>query len=163
MATTRCSLAWTADSLPDDFENFFVKLQRRPEQTLQEHSADFARAHRKLRSSHKVELPEKVLAWWFIRKSGIAREQRQMVLTTMGAEKMTVEAAQEAMFFIVGQDSKSENSWNRGPRKEIFYAGESWGPEEPEDEDFPSNYLDVHFLSEDEGWLDFDQDCRGLR
>ena len=44
------------------------------------------------------------------------------------------------------------------PRKEIFYAGESWGPEEPEDEDFPSNYLDVHFLSEDEGWLDFDQD-----
>ena len=43
--------------LPDDFENFFVKLQRRPEQTLQEYSADFARAHRKLRSSHKVELP----------------------------------------------------------------------------------------------------------
>ena len=83
-----------------------------------------------------------------------------MVLTTMGTEKMTVEAAQEAMFFIVGQDSKSENSgrWNRGPRKEIFYAGESWGPEEPEDEDFPSNYLDVQFLSEDEGWLDFDQD-----
>ena len=64
------------------------------------------------------------------------------------------------MFFIVGQDSKSENvgRWNRVPRKEIFYAGESWGPEEPEDEDFPSNYLDVHFLSEDEGWLDFDQD-----
>ncbi|CAJ1358550.1 unnamed protein product [Effrenium voratum] len=102
--------------LPDDFENFFVKLQRRPEQTLQ-YSADFARAHRKLRSSHKVELPEKVLAWWFIRKSGITREQSQMVLTTMGTEKMTVEAAQEAMFFI--------------------------------DEDFPSNYLDVHFLSED--------------
>ena len=37
--------------LPYDFENFFVKLQRRPEQTLQEYSADFARAHRKLRST----------------------------------------------------------------------------------------------------------------
>ena len=75
----------------------------------------------------------------------------------MGTEKMTVEAAQEAMFFM---DSKSESSgrWHRGPRKEIFYAGESWGPEKPEDEDFPSNYLDVHFLSEDESWLDFDQD-----
>ena len=51
--------------LPEDFENFFVRLQRRGNQTLQDYAMEYSHAERQLRVTHKVELPEKVKAWWF--------------------------------------------------------------------------------------------------
>ena len=57
--------------LPDDFESFFIKLQRGHQRTLHEFSADFQRAERQ------------VLAWWFVRKSGVTKEQRQIVLSSV--------------------------------------------------------------------------------
>ncbi|CAE7647792.1 GIP [Symbiodinium sp. CCMP2592] len=62
--------------LPEDFETFFVKLNRKPSQTLQEYAAEFSRSERQLRVTHSVTLPEKVLSWWFLRRSGIGREQQ---------------------------------------------------------------------------------------
>lgn len=56
--------------LPDDFETFFVKLQRKGGQTLQDYMTDFTKAERRLKNSHQVDLPEKVKAWWFLRKAG---------------------------------------------------------------------------------------------
>ncbi|CAE7518773.1 unnamed protein product, partial [Symbiodinium sp. CCMP2456] len=77
--------------LPEDFETFFVKLNRKANQTLQEYAADFSRAERQIRVTHSVELPQKVLSWWFLRRSGIGREQRQLVLTNVGADNLTLE------------------------------------------------------------------------
>ena len=77
--------------LPDDFEAFFVKLQRKAGQTLQEYQTEFGRVERRLRASHQVELPEKVKAWWFLRRSGVSREQRQMVMTQIGAERLNLD------------------------------------------------------------------------
>ena len=37
--------------LPDDFEAFFVKLQRKAGQTLQEYQTEFGRVERRLRAS----------------------------------------------------------------------------------------------------------------
>ena len=110
--------------LPDDFENFFVKL---PGITLQEYAADFTRTLWRLKTNRNVELPEKICAWWFIRCSGVTKEQRQMVLTMMGADKMNLTAAQEAVYFIVGQDSKADQPrWNRGGRDKDVLYGEDW-------------------------------------
>ena len=139
--------------LPDDFENFFVKLQRRPGETMQEYAAEFARSQGRLQNTHRVELPEKVLSWMFIRRAGVTKEQRQMVLTMMGADNMTLGRAQEAMFFIIGQDSKAER-----PRKDVYYTND-WGAEEASVNDFPQHPHEIYFYSDDdEEWNDQDED-----
>ncbi|CAE6924520.1 GIP [Symbiodinium sp. CCMP2592] len=75
--------------LPEDFENFFVRLHRKGTQTLQDYSTDFSRAERQLRVTHAVNLPEKVKAWWYLRKAGLSRDQRQLILTNVGTENLT--------------------------------------------------------------------------
>lgn len=54
--------------LPADFEAFFVTLSRRRSQSIQEYSADFERALRKL-DAHNVQLPDKVIGWWYLRRN----------------------------------------------------------------------------------------------
>ena len=88
--------------LPDDFEAFFVKLERRSGQTLQEYQTE----ERRLRTSHQVELPEEVKAWRFLQRSGISTEQRQMVMTQIGTERLNLTAVERAMNFLLGQDSR---------------------------------------------------------
>ena len=122
--------------LPEDFETFFVKLTRKANQTLQEYAADFSRAERQLRVTHSVELPQKVLAWWFLRRSGIGREQRQLVLTNVGADNLTLENVQKAMNFILGQDSRLDTRWAR-TKADAFYQDEipDDGPDFYEDDE----------------------------
>ena len=66
--------------LPQDFENYFVKMQRKANQTLQEYQAEYLHIERRLTSVHKIDLPEKIRSWWFLRRSGVTKEQRQLVL-----------------------------------------------------------------------------------
>ena len=68
--------------LPGDFERFFISLNRRAGQTLQDYIQEFTHAERRLRTIHKVDLPEKVKAWFFLRRSGLSCEQRLMVLSS---------------------------------------------------------------------------------
>ena len=109
--------------LPDDFEQFFIKLQHRNNQTLQDYMTEFTRAERRLQVTHSIALPEKVKAWWFLRKSGITKEQRQLILTH-GTAGLTVDEVQKAMSFILGQDSKVEQSTGArwGKSNKIFYG-----------------------------------------
>ena len=50
--------------LPDDFEQYFVRLQRKPHQTLQDYMNDYTRCERRLQVTHSVNLPEEVRAWY---------------------------------------------------------------------------------------------------
>ena len=45
---------------PSDFESYFVKMQRRNSQTLQEYQAEYLHTERRLTMVHKIELPEKI-------------------------------------------------------------------------------------------------------
>ena len=111
--------------LPDDLEQYFVRLQRKSSQTLQEYMNDYTRAERKLEVTHKVKLPEKVRAWWFLRKSGITQQQRQLILTNTGVDGLTIEEVRKAMNFILGQDSRPADSsagrWNRPAKASDAY------------------------------------------
>ena len=134
--------------LPNDFEAFFVKLQRRQGQTLQDYAQDFQYAERRLTATHKVNLPEKVRAWWYLRTSGITREQRQLVMTQLGEDGLTLEKTMKAMNFILGQDTKFESTgarWNRGSTelRTAYYAGD-YDEEEIEDE--------AYWEQDDEPW-----------
>ena len=112
--------------LPDDFEQFFMKLARKTGQTLQDYMTEFSRAERRLHVTHAISLPEKVKAWWFLRKSGITKEQRQLILTHIGTAGLTLEEVQKAMSFILGQDSKLEGTspssrWNKASSS-VYYG-----------------------------------------
>ena len=106
----------TMTELPADFEAFFVKLQRCVGQTVQEYQADFDHVERRLISVHKIQLPEKIRAWWFLRRSGLTKEQRQLVLTQLGETNLTLSKTMAAMNFIIGQDAKMDapSRWTRG-------------------------------------------------
>ena len=82
--------------LSDDFEQLF-RLQRKPHQTLQDYMNDYTRCERSLQVTHSVKLPEKVRAWWFLRRSGITKEQRQLILTNTGTTGLTVEEVMKSM------------------------------------------------------------------
>ena len=109
--------------LPDDFEKYFVKLQRKPQQTLQDYMNDYTRCERRLKVTHNVELPEKVRAWWFLRRSGITKEQRQLICTNTGTTGLTIEEVMKSMSFILGQDSTLQSSsssrWTRPMGKPV--------------------------------------------
>ena len=69
---------------------------------------DFTKAERRLKISHQAELPEKVKAWWFLRRSGITKEQRQLIPTNVGNQGLAMDEVVKAMSFILGQNSKTE-------------------------------------------------------
>ena len=150
--------------LPDDFEQYFVKLQRKPGQTLQDYVTEFTKAERRLKISHEVDLPEKVKAWWFLRRSGITREQRQLILTNVGVKGLSMDEVTKAMSFILGQDSKTDGGASRWPRQskaDAYYYHDDdlepdWGY------DHGGNQLPVDEveddLEEDENWFDEGQD-----
>ena len=96
--------------LPADFEAYFIKLQRRPGQTVQQYQTEYMHVERRLTSVHQLDLPEKVRAWWFLRRSGLTKDQRQLVLTQLGENNLTLDKVMKAMNFIIGQDSKMESS-----------------------------------------------------
>ena len=151
--------------LPDDFELFFIKLQRKGGQTLQDYMTDFTKAERRLKNSHQVELPEKVKAWWFLRRSGVTREQRQMILTNVGVSGLAMDTVMKAMSFILGQDSKTEGNMRFGKsysKAEVYYHREEdddydWVSPDPDDLQLPI-YYEQDDDRHEEVWLDDGQD-----
>jgi hypothetical protein len=85
--------------LPSDFESY-----------LQEYQAEYLHTERRLTMVHKIELPEKIRAWWFLRRSGLTRDQRQLILTQLADSNLTLDKAIKAMNFIIGQDSKVDGA-----------------------------------------------------
>ncbi|CAK8988155.1 unnamed protein product, partial [Durusdinium trenchii] len=148
--------------LPDDFEQYFVKLQRKPHQTLQDYMNDYTRCERRLKVTHNVELPEKVRAWWFLRRSGITKEQRQLILTNTGTTGLTIEEVMKSMSFILGQDSTLQSSsstsrWSRpmGKPVDTFYCDEDTQYDWPAgSEDFAIDPSPTYF-GEDYEWDDW--------
>eukprot|EP00434_Breviolum_minutum_P039726 symbB.v1.2.035289.t1/scaffold4713.1/size41565/3 len=112
---------------------------------------DFQYAERKLKSSHSIDLPEKVRAWWYLRRSGVTKEQRQLVMTQLGESGLTLDKTMKAMNFILGQDTKQEGTsrWSRGTteyKAQAYYAGEDLDEIDEDsaysEEDYETNYED---------------------
>ena len=114
--------------------------------------------------TRNVEVPEKVKAWWYLRKAGISREQRQLILTNVGTENLSEERTQQAMNFILGQDSKPDPR-NRSHKDTAYYQNDDGFEDEDgyEDADYDDEqvfYQDTVY-DENTPWLDCDQDYYG--
>ena len=148
--------------LPQDFENYFVKMQRKNNQTLQEYQAEYLHIERRLTSVHKIDLPEKIRSWWFLRRSGLTKEQRQLVLTQLGEANLNLDKMMKAMNFIIGQDSKLDNRWARSSTssyKTAVYAAEeddeTYGDHDYEEEIY---YGDDYDGYDDNSLVDWNED-----
>eukprot|EP00435_Cladocopium_sp_Y103_P055618 s618_g18.t1 len=135
--------------LPADFEAFFMHTRRARNQTIQEYTADFERSLRKL-EAHNVKLPDKVIGWFYLRRAGLRQDQRQMVMTGLTVDKMSLSDVRKALNFVIGQDNMPEQgtpSPTRSKAKDsIYYEDEDWpySPEYDEDVNYDEE-LDEHY------------------
>ena len=100
--------------LAADFDRYFVTLQRRPGQTLLQYVTEHDECLRRL-SDHKIDLPKAVQGWHLLRKAGLTREQKQLIM--IQAPNLERIKVQEAMFLVLGQDHKAAVSDHRRPYK----------------------------------------------
>ena len=131
--------------LPNDFESFFIILTRKRHETMQEYMANFERQLRKL-AAHEVQLPDKVIGWYFLRRAGLSQNQRQMIMSTITTATLSLDTVRKAVNFVIGQDQTPDGgggSWRKNDyrSKDSIYAmtEESYDPS------------DV-FLEEDDSW-----------
>ena len=143
--------------LPADFESFFIGLQRRGGQTVQEYQTEFMRVERRLTNTHKIQLPEKVRAWWFLRRSGLSKEQRQLVLTQLGENNLNLDRTMKAMNFIIGQDTKMDHAQSRWSRAS-GYKDPSYAVHD-EDEEWPEDEEAFYGEEDSEGPADWGEEC----
>ena len=89
--------------LPNDFEEYFNLLQRKPQQSLLAYVTEYDTSYRKL-MSHNVSLPGQVQGWHLLRRAALTKEQRQMV--TLKAPTLDKQAVIDALYLLFGQDYK---------------------------------------------------------
>ena len=131
--------------LPADFEAYFNLLQRSPGQTLLLYVADHEEAYRQLQQ-HRIELPASVQGWHLLRRSGLSREQRQLI--TLKAPNLEKNAVIEALYLILGHALVVDTCGSRGP---------TWPM--TEDEAYPDDDgWEAGYYEEDEQWAEENHD-----
>ena len=120
--------------LPNDFEEYFNLLQRKPQQSLLAYVTEYDTAYRKL-MSHNVSLPGQVQGWHLLRRAGLTREQRQMV--TLKAPTLEKQNVIEALYLLYGQDYKA-GGWNHDrDRKLSRWKGRGYAAFDEDDGQWP--------------------------
>ena len=98
--------------LPQDFENFFISMQRKRSETMQEYTANFERQLRRL-AAHDVALPEKVIGWYYLRRAGLSQSQRQLIMSTIQTTTLSLDTVRKAVNFVIGQDQTPDGGHGR--------------------------------------------------
>ena len=97
--------------LPGDFDKYFSGFQRHSGQTLLDYCTQHDELYNRL-ADHKVTLPGQVQGWHLLRRAGLTREQRQLVLTQ--APTLEKNKVQETLFLVLGQDYKTVAGHSKG-------------------------------------------------
>ena len=97
--------------LPGDFDKYFSGFQRHSGQTLLDYCTLYDELYNRL-ADHKVTLPNQVQGWHLLRRAGLTREQRQLVLTQ--APSLEKNKVQETLFLVLGQDFKTVAGHSKG-------------------------------------------------
>eukprot|EP00435_Cladocopium_sp_Y103_P061816 s209_g23.t1 len=90
--------------LPGDIDRYFSNFQRTSGQTLLDYCTMHDELYNRL-ADHKVTLPGQVQGWHLLRRAGLTKEQKQLVLTQ--APTLEKSKVQEALFLVMGQDYKT--------------------------------------------------------
>ena len=142
-------------ALPNDFDSYFQFL-RKPGQTLLNYVTEHDELHRRL-ERHSVALPNKVQGWHLLRRSGLTRDQRQMVM--LKAPQLDKKDVIEALYLIFGQDQKGVNHERprhhfrgKGGKGRGYYVEEEMGFYYDENDETYYDYDDEAGYYEDSEW-----------
>ena len=136
--------------LPSDFENYFTNLQRKHQQSLLAFVTDHDEAYRKI-TGHKITLPSQVQGWHLLKRSGLTREQRQMV--TLKAPTLEKANVVEALFRLYGQDYKA-GGWTNDRRPQRWKGrGYAAYDEEAPDQTWEEVYYEEDWPEADETYM----------
>jgi len=152
--------------LPNAFEDFFFKGGRRPREPLLEYFARVRKITRNVKE-HGIEMPDEVQGWLLLRRAGLKREDRLMIMSRIGDMKLAT--VTQALTFTYGQDStpdvrtghkgsgKGHNYYVDEPAEtDVNYQDDGW---EYEDIDYAEEAEDVHWVYD--GNFDSDQSYYG--
>ena len=140
--------------LPNDFDSYF-NLQRAPGQTLLQYVTTHDELYRRI-CDHSITLPGAVQGWHLLRRAGLSKDQRQLVLTqSPGLEKNKV---QEALFLLFGQDFKAG-----GQHHDRRWKGKARGKgyavyEEEEDPHYEEGWDEAYYEFEDADLAEYEYD-----
>ena len=159
--------------LPNDFEEYFNLLQRKPQQSLLSFVTDHDTAYRRL-TAHNVTLPVQVQGWHLLRRAALSKEQRQMV--TLKAPTLEKNPVIEALYLLFGQDYKAggwnaererkfnrwkgrgyaafdeeDAYWSEQPwTEDAYYEADDWYDDTAPDDEADFDYDAIYYGEEDE-------------
>ena len=152
--------------LPNAFEDFFFKGGRRPRESLLEYFTRVQKITRNVKE-HGIEMPDEVQGWLLLRRAGLKREDRLMIMSRIGDMKLAT--VTQALTFTYGQDStpdvrtghkgsgKGHNYYVDEPAEtDVNYQDDGW---EYEDIDYAEEAEDVHWVYDEN--FDSDQSYYG--
>lgn len=76
---------------------------------MQEYTASFERQLRRL-AAHEVQLPDKVIGWYYLHRAGLTQQQRQLIMSTITTSTLSLDAVRKAVNFVIGQDQTPDGS-----------------------------------------------------
>ena len=97
---------------PKAIDRFFYQLTRRPEQTLMSFATEFRDARQEI-EKHGIVIPEEIRAYTLLKRANLTQEQRQLVLTKIGDSRMTENAVEEALYYLLGQDYRGRTTFDQ--------------------------------------------------
>ena len=112
--------------LPEEFETFFFKGNRRQKETLLDYSSRFRQTYRKL-ESHDIVLPPNILGWLYMRRAGLSPHERTLILSQVG-ENLDLDTIEKAMKLTLGLDTlpkQHSNSYVLQDWSEMYEALDS--------------------------------------
>lgn len=125
------------DLLQESLKGFFYELAVKQGESFRQFAARFAAARRKL-EEQKIQLPEVVLGFMFMKKLKLDATGESMLMTTTkgNLELKEVEKAVQAVF------PEGKGVLNRGTSKDVFQA-EVQGNDEDADDDEMQNVMEL--------------------
>ncbi len=112
----------TRTEMPTEFENFFMKLGRKPRETLLDYTTRFTVTHRKIKG-HGVVLPDEVAGWMMMRKAGLSKSETTAILSQVGKDLMP-ETVEHALKLTLGLDNAPSS------KADVRYVEEAYDPDE---------------------------------
>jgi hypothetical protein len=119
--------------MPDAFEEFFYKHNRRHKETLFEYINRSRQLESRLRE-HEIKLPSSVHGWMLLRTGGYDRRERNLILGQLGRD-ISFDRVAEALQLTFGQESTlaevraSRTYWGEDGAYDESYTAEGYEPE----------------------------------
>ena len=117
--------------LPEVFEDYFYKGNRRPKETMFEYIQHIRQSTARI-SEYNVVLPDEIQGWLLMRRAGLTDEQKSLVMTQCGKD-LKMEKVCDVLQTTFGQTQVMSERYRREPK--IHFEDDDDHPDEPHYDD----------------------------